>query len=132
MCLNPNGIKIYDIKRNFFWQMCFSILEEKFKNLSFKNGHFTPISGHFFGTYLSIFHKTEIQTVILRCLVCKNCSWIKSYDINSNVFWQMCFSILEEKKSFKNCHFSTIVVIFLATAWIPFTKLRFRHSFWGA
>ena len=30
-----------------------------------------------------IFHKTEIQMVILRCLVCLNLNWVKSYDI----FW---------------------------------------------
>ena len=80
MCLNPNGIKIYDINHNFFDKCVFQFWKKKIENLSFKNGHFTPISGHFFGTYISIFHKTEIQTVILRCLVCKNCSWIKSYN----------------------------------------------------
>ena len=37
----------------------------------------------FFGNYIDIFHKTEIQTVILRCLVCLNLNWIKSYDIIS-------------------------------------------------
>ena len=34
----------------------------------------------FFANYMSIFHKTEIQTVILRCLMCLNLNWIKSYD----------------------------------------------------
>ena len=29
--------------------------------------HFTTISSHFFDNYLYIFHKTEDQTVILRC-----------------------------------------------------------------
>jgi hypothetical protein len=42
------------------------------------NGHFTTTSGHFFANYMNIFHKTEIQMVILRCLVCLNPSWIKS------------------------------------------------------
>ena len=37
----------------------------------------------FFGNYIDIFHKTEIQTIILRCLVCLNLNWIKSYDIIS-------------------------------------------------
>ena len=36
--------------------------------------HFWP----FFANYIKIFHKTEIQTVILRCLVCLNPNWIKS------------------------------------------------------
>ena len=35
----------------------------------------------FFGYYIGIFHKTEIQTVILRCSVCINLIWIKSYNI---------------------------------------------------
>ena len=30
----------------------------------------------------SIFHKTEIQTIILRCLVCLNLNWIKRYNLN--------------------------------------------------
>ena len=33
-------------------------------NLSFNNGNFKSIFGHFFGNYMNIFHKTEIQTVI--------------------------------------------------------------------
>ena len=33
----------------------------------------------FFGNYIDIFHKTEIQRVILRCLACLNLNWIKSY-----------------------------------------------------
>ena len=35
----------------------------------------------FFGNYTVIFHKTEIQTVILRCLVHLNLNQIKSYNI---------------------------------------------------
>ena len=59
----------------------FNFGRKKNENLSFKNGHFSTISGHFFANYISIFHKTEIQTVILRCLVCPNINLIKSYDI---------------------------------------------------
>ena len=66
-------------KTQFFWQVCSSILEEKNWKFKIQKWPFSPISGHFFGTYVSIFHKTEIQTVILRCLVCKNSSWIKRY-----------------------------------------------------
>ena len=35
----------------------------------------------FLGNYVDTFHKTEIQTVILRCSVCINLIWIKSYNI---------------------------------------------------
>ena len=30
---------------------------------------------------MKFFHKKEVQTVILRCLVCLNLNWIKSYNI---------------------------------------------------
>ena len=81
MCLNPNWIKIYDMNHKFAWKGFFSILEEKkSENLSFKNGHFMTISGYFFVNYINIFHKTEIQMIILMCLVCKNFIWIKSYN----------------------------------------------------
>ena len=39
------------------------------------------ISGHLCANYMKIFHKTEIQTVILRCLGHLNLNWIKSYNI---------------------------------------------------
>ena len=31
-------------------------------------GHFTAIFGHFFANYINMFQKTEVLTVILRCL----------------------------------------------------------------
>ena len=40
------------------------------------------ISGHFFANHMVIFHKTEIQTVILRCFMSQNFNWYKSYDTN--------------------------------------------------
>ena len=51
-------------------------------------------SGHFFAICMVIFHKTEIQTVILRCLISLSLNWYKSYDTkcknskNTNLcFW---------------------------------------------
>ena len=38
------------------------------------------ITGHFFTNYMFIFHKTEIQTVVLRSLMSLNLNWYKSYD----------------------------------------------------
>ena len=49
------------------------ILWINFKLKSFKMANFWPFVVVFFG-------KTEIQTVILRCLVCKNLHWIQSYN----------------------------------------------------
>ena len=35
----------------------------------------------YYANYRKVFHKSEVQTVILRCLVCLNLIWIKSYNI---------------------------------------------------
>ena len=45
------------------------------------NGRFTtslPIP--FIANYVFIFHKTEVQTVILRCLMSPNLNWFKWFD----------------------------------------------------
>ena len=42
------------------------------------------ISGNHFANCINLFHKTEVRTVILRCLVCRNLNWIKSYNIILN------------------------------------------------
>ena len=56
----------------------FNFGRKKNENLSFKKGHFSTICGHFFGNYISIFQKTAILTVILRCIVCLNIKGIKN------------------------------------------------------
>ena len=38
------------------------------------------MSGHSFANYMFIFHKTEIQTVLLKCLRSLNLNWYKAYD----------------------------------------------------
>ena len=43
----------------------------------FKNDRVTTNSGHFFEICMFIFHKTEVQTVIMTCLT----------GLNSNKFW---------------------------------------------
>ena len=69
-------------KTHFFHLLVFAILQKKNpENLWFINGHLGTISGHFLANYMKIFHKKEVQTVILRCLVCLNLNWIKDYDI---------------------------------------------------
>ena len=50
-------------------------LEGVSQNLRMINGRVKTTSGQFFGIY-----KTEVQTVILRCLVGQNVIWFKSYD----------------------------------------------------
>ena len=59
------------------WPFLRHNLKKNFKS------HKWPFYNHLwslFCQYIDIFHKTEIQTVILRCLVCKNLNWIKSYN----------------------------------------------------
>ena len=54
------------------------------------NDHTWP----FFTNNIFIFHKTEIQTVILRCLMSLNLNWIKGYNIKYKkshfLFLQFC------------------------------------------
>ena len=59
----------------------FNFVRKINEKLPLINGHFMTLSGHFSASYIEIFHKTEVQTVILRCLVCLNLNWIKSYNI---------------------------------------------------
>ena len=46
----------------------------------FINGCCRTISGHFFANCINIFHKTEVQTVILVCLMGQNLNWFKIYN----------------------------------------------------
>ena len=72
MCINFNWIKNYEIKHNFFVSVFINFVRKKNENLWLINSHFTTISGHYFANYSKIFHKADVQTVILRCLH----SWI--------------------------------------------------------
>ena len=63
-CLNHNWIKSYDTKHNFFVSIFFNFVGKN-ENLQLINYHFTTISGHFTANYTNIFHKTEVQMVIL-------------------------------------------------------------------
>ena len=60
---------IFNFVRKFF---------EKFMNHKWP---FFDCFGHFFAIFMIIFHETEVQMVILRCLVSLNLNWIKSYYI---------------------------------------------------
>ena len=72
-CLNINWIKSYDLKHIFFFiSLGFQFWKKKNENLLLIKSHFSTISGHFSASCIDIFHKTEFQTVILRCLVCLN------------------------------------------------------------
>ena len=53
-------------------------------------GYFETISGHLFGNYINISHKTEVLVVFLMCLTYSNLYLIKKYDIKHN-FCHLCF-----------------------------------------
>ena len=96
------------------WFCPFAKVWSEIKETTFRIGHFMNISGHSIANYINSFHKTEVPMVILRCLMSQNLNWTKRYDINYKLFWQLCFSILEEKKvKFK------------------FQKWPFFHHFWS-
>ena len=57
-------------------------------------------SGLYFGNYMIIFDKTEIQTVILRCLTSLNLNLYKSYDSNPKTQkMQICVFVQNRKKT---------------------------------
>ena len=92
MSQNLNWIISYDINYKLFSQLCFSILEEKKAS---KMAIFWLL-GSFFDNYMAIFHKSG--TAILRCLVCLNPNWIKSYDIV--IGWNFFFVPVNTEVSF--------------------------------
>ena len=52
---------------------------------SFINVLCTTIPGHFFTICVYIFHKIEVLTVILRCLMGLNLDWVKSYGLKCSL-----------------------------------------------
>ena len=68
--------------QNVVWGKMPSWLNQKLfhKDLQLINGRFMTIFGHFFANFIYIFHKTEVQTVIFRCLTGLDLNLIKSYD----------------------------------------------------
>ena len=64
-----------------------------------KCAYLKPISSHFFANYMIVFHKTEVQKIILRCLMGLNSNWFNSYDTKHKYFHFRFFAIL-----YKNTH----------------------------
>jgi hypothetical protein len=57
---------------------------------------FTTISGHFFASCMVIFHKTEVQTVILRCLMGLHLDWFRHYGLRCR--WRPCTCLANSQK----------------------------------
>ena len=86
-----SGLKIY------FFQIFANIVWVKMNNTGkwLFYDHFWP----FFANCMVIFHKTEVQTVILMCLMGLNSNWFKGYDTKSKYFHFRFLAIL-----YKNTH----------------------------
>ena len=101
----------------FFLSIFFNVIKVRFEMKSTTQwvGYFETISGHFFGNYINISHKTEVLIVVLMCLTYWNPYLIKNYNIKHN-FCHFCFFQFCKKKSqLTNGYFMTISGHFLPT-----------------
>ena len=62
------------------------------KRMLLFNNCYKIVSGYFFAIGIFIFHKTEVQTVILRCLTGLNYNWFKSYGLRCS--WRSLVSLV--------------------------------------
>ena len=72
--------------KQFFFHCIYYLLEGDASNLR--------LTSHFFANYMNIFHKTEVQMVILRCRTGLYLNWFKSYDTKRKYFLFHFYSIL--------------------------------------
>ena len=75
-------------------EKAFSHIKTERKQMLLLNDCYTTVSGHIFAVWMFIFHKTEVQTVSLRCLTDLNPNLFKSYDTKSKYFHFCFFAIL--------------------------------------
>ena len=54
-------------------------LKTVYQNLQLIYSRFTTISNQFFAIYWNIFHKTEVETIILRCLMGPYLHWFNQF-----------------------------------------------------
>ena len=98
LCLNIWVMKFSFLKPSLFRYM---IHKDLFETKLKKCAYLKPISSHFFANYMIVFHKTEVQKIILRCLMGLNSNWFNSYDTKHIYFHFRIFAIL-----YKNTHLS--------------------------
>ena len=94
---------------NFQVQCSKSKIYSELKRMTITIVNFTTISGHFFAKYMSIFHKTEVQTVILVYLKGLKSDWFKGYNTKC-IYFHFCFFAILYKNT-------------------PLRFLRFLHFF---
>ena len=89
--LNLNWVKTYYINHK---KCVFQFWKKKPWKFKFQKWPFLEHLWSFLGIYIDIFCRTEVQTVILRFLVCLNLNWINTY---FGIFGQKHFFFLSLK-----------------------------------
>ena len=83
MLLSPSVDWVIEFLLNVFKTLkTLKNLEGVSKRSRLTNCHFTIISSQISAIYIIIFHKTEVQMVILSCCTGLYLNWCKSYDKN--------------------------------------------------
>ena len=75
------------------------------QNLWLINGHISTISSHLC-PYINIFHKIEVQTVILRCWTGLKLNWFKSYDTKRKYFRYLFLQFCKKTSLLLYCFFA--------------------------
>ena len=84
--------------------------------------HFTTIFGHFLPICMLICPKTEIQTVILKCLTSLNSDWSKSYDTKcKHIHFRFCLQFCT-KKTF--AFFAFLCFVLWNLYWLRFRLVK--------
>ena len=97
--LKVRKLSILASKCTFLGQNWLNYNKDLFETKLKKCTYFRLISHHFFANDMIIFHKTEVQKIILRCLTGLNSDWFNSYDTKCKYFHFHFFAIL-----YKNTH----------------------------
>ena len=86
------------------------------------NNCYKTVSGHLFAICIFIFHKTEVQTVILNCLIGLNLNLFKSYNTKCKCFyfWLTKDGLNCDNRSEFLKNIKPIIITNLANTWFHF------------
>ena len=102
------------------------------KRMSHLNKCYTTISGHFFAMFMFIFHKNQVQRVILICIMVLNFNWFKIYGLKCILRLNATLANSNKNGNWQMAILWPFLDIFWPTLNSSFTKLRFKQLFWGA
>ena len=81
----------------------FSLLKTDRKRMLLLNGCYKTVSGHFFAILMFIFHKAEVQMVILIRSMGLNLIWFKSYGLKGSMRLHTTLTNSQKNKNGKVC-----------------------------